>query len=172
MKFFFWSNGGRFSSAARPKSEKTEERSGLEGPHQNSATKTPKQGVPSSALLTFGDRYSFVVGMSCALKGVWQHPWVPPTVSSTPLLAVTTAMSRDIGKCTGGANSPRVRTISLESILPLLSKPRPQLLLSRGGQLPSDNARPIRVSAAERPSAVGCPESPRRLWKRVGAPCL
>lgn len=53
----------------------------------------------------------------------------------------------------------------------MLPKLCSQLFLSRGGQLPSDNARPIQISAAARPSGVRGPESPGGGWKQVGAPC-
>lgn len=44
----------------------------------------------------------------------------------------------------------------------MLGKPCLQLFLSRDGQLPSDTARSIQTSAAERPAGVSGPESPGR----------
>lgn len=78
---------------------------------------------------------------------------LPPSRSTWQ--AVTTKMSPDVGKCHWEVNSARVRITTLRrdvesTLLTVVSVQR----------LPSDNARPVHIPAAQRSSGVRCPETP------------
>lgn len=67
-------------------------------------------------LLTFWARQSFITGLSCALWGIWQHPWPGRTQwqrhTSSPIV-MTKNIFRHCQMHPGGQNRPHLTTTAL-----------------------------------------------------------
>ena len=134
--------------------------------------KEPEQRVSNSAHLMSGAPASLSGGWTALCIDMFSsipgfHPLfvsvrstLPPSPSTRQV--VTTKISPDVGKCRWGVNSARVRITT-----PRRDVESTRVTVVSVQRLPSDNARPVHIPAAQRSSGFRCPESPGG----VEAPC-